>query len=465
MKSIIFFLVFFWLSTAFATHNMSGYISYSHISGLTYKITAVTFTNNTPNSADRPVLGITYGDGSPIDSIIRTSRKSGNYGFGSSYKNIYVGQHTYTTNGKYTIALEDPNRSIGLLNVSNSIDQAFYISCTLDISGQQSNNSPIFYGIEPFGIPAGSIFTLNLAAFDPDGDFLSYGFVPAKADSGNPLLGYILPPGATINNETGEFRWDTPNQIGLFLFSIEIAECRDGKQIGSVTYDMVVDISSNIVEPKFADMSNWQQDAKGNYILNAMPNQPINLTLSFEDVMADSIQFVAMGQPLSVSNANFQINSTIGNLSLGNFTWTPSTSNHSCAPYMVTFRGYSFVGGFQYSQDLTLSINIQDPTKPCSSPCYLIQNVADWSVRNKVKVTLAPNPLKEYSIINVSENDLEYSAILISDLRGNIVIRLLYNNSNQYIIQRNDLSNGVYFVSVEVSGSQILESKKLIVIN
>ena len=62
--------LFFGVSSAHATHNRAGEITYTHVEGLTYEILITTYTKTTA-PADRPWLYLYWGDevDEPIDSL------------------------------------------------------------------------------------------------------------------------------------------------------------------------------------------------------------------------------------------------------------------------------------------------------------------------------------------------------------------------------------------------------------
>ena len=75
--------------TAFATHQRTGEISYTFISGLTYEFTIVTYTY-TPSPADRPEIEVFWGDGTStvINRQIKVNMDN------NISQNVYVTQHT-----------------------------------------------------------------------------------------------------------------------------------------------------------------------------------------------------------------------------------------------------------------------------------------------------------------------------------------------------------------------------------
>jgi hypothetical protein len=119
MKKLLYF--FFFLLTAnicFAT-NMAGDISYTHISGFTYKITIRTFADASPWASDRCFLPLYYGDGDSV-AIPRVNGPRINCPFsadgviitactGNIRSNIYETTHTYPGSGTYMITMGDAN--------------------------------------------------------------------------------------------------------------------------------------------------------------------------------------------------------------------------------------------------------------------------------------------------------------------------------------------------------------------
>ena len=100
-------------STAWATHNRAGEITYTHVQGLTYEVVITTYTKASA-LADRPWLYLTWGDESTdvLDSLEREQPIVNLPG--DIQRNIYRGTHTYGGPGIYPITVEDPNRNEGV---------------------------------------------------------------------------------------------------------------------------------------------------------------------------------------------------------------------------------------------------------------------------------------------------------------------------------------------------------------
>ena len=115
IRWIILMAIFVLPQLVFATHNRGGEITYRHISGLTYEFTITTCTDiGSQAQADRDRLYLDFGDGQgdTLDRLQPVSTMPLDH-----QKNVYVGQHTYTSPGTYYIMMEDPNRNAGVLNI------------------------------------------------------------------------------------------------------------------------------------------------------------------------------------------------------------------------------------------------------------------------------------------------------------------------------------------------------------
>jgi hypothetical protein len=181
------FLVASW--TAFATHNRAGEITYEHVSGLTYRIKITTYTKASA-VADRPWLKIRWGDepanvtDAELDSLPREEPPTELFGLDTQV-NIYYGDHPYASTGTFIIAVVDPNRNAGILNINNgesvtdendvtstSVMAVFAITTTLVISpGFNGHNDSVILTKPPTDIACiNTVWEHNPGAYDPDGD-------------------------------------------------------------------------------------------------------------------------------------------------------------------------------------------------------------------------------------------------------------------------------------------------------
>lgn len=240
-KAFTYILLSMLVLPLWATHQRSGEITFEHLSGLSYRFTIVTYTY-TPSPADRPEIEVYWGDGSV--SVIPRQAKN-NLGNDIS-QNIYVGDHTYSGNGIFTVSFEDPNRNAGIVNIPNSVSVPFYIETTLIInpflgsnSSPQLLNAPIDNGC------INTPYYHNPGAYDPDGDSLSFSLITCRGFEGENIPGYTLPSATSyisIDAQTGDLTWDSPTMVGEYNIAILIQEWRQGVLIGSVVRDMQITI-------------------------------------------------------------------------------------------------------------------------------------------------------------------------------------------------------------------------------
>jgi len=331
----------------FATHNRGGEITYRHISGLTYEFTITTCTDEGPNSqADRDELYILFGDGEG-DTIPRVSETSLIL---DHKKNVYIGQHTYTSPGSYTICMEDPNRNADVINIypgggGNSDNVVFSIQSKLVIdpfSGNSGANNSVVFDDCPCPARAciGQQYCYNQLAVDPDGDSLSYVLVAPFGESCTPLTVptmYQFPHlagGSTsslnIDPVTGTMCWDSPSMIGEFNYTIKITEWRNGVVVGYVIRDVQLTVESNCtnLSPVIDPIPDLCVTAGDNIQFNVTATDPNSNSLF---LTASSLALTTNTNP-----ASFTDTVGVGNVT-GVFTWNTSCDNIKVGPYQVLF--------------------------------------------------------------------------------------------------------------------------------
>lgn len=249
MRNVILTFVFwiFFISSGFATHQRAAEITYKHIQGLTYEFTITMYTRtSSPADDTRTYMPINWGDGTG-DEIKRIIFEPVPGVFDITY-NVYKGQHTFPAPGNYKISVEDPNRNNGVINIPNSVNVPMYVESELVINpflgfnnSVQLLNPPIDQGC------VGKIFVYNPAAYDSDGDSLSYKLVVCKGAGGLDIPGYTFPKTPpdgvfSIDSLTGEVYWQVPVLQGEYNIAFVITEWRFGIKIGSVRRDMQINI-------------------------------------------------------------------------------------------------------------------------------------------------------------------------------------------------------------------------------
>lgn len=293
-KKISVFLIFiFTITSAMATHERAGEITYKHLEGLTYEVTITTYTYS-PSPADRPELEIKWGDGT--SSIIGRDQKIEITPI--IRKNIYIGQHTYSGGSTFLLTVEDPNRNYGIINIPNSVNIPFFIQTELIINPFLGPNNSVTLQNPPIDIGCiNKLFVHNPGAYDPDGDSISYKLTVCRGAGGLPIPGYTLPQASvsfSINEISGDLIWENPVLQGEYNVAFIVEEWRSGVRIGYVTRDMQIQIDACDNDPPVI-----------NTITDTCVEAGQTLILNIEtvDPNGDNIIFSASGSPFNVSES------------------------------------------------------------------------------------------------------------------------------------------------------------------
>jgi gliding motility-associated-like protein len=357
------------MNEALATHNRAGEITYRHLGGFQYEATIITYTK-LDSPADRPELGISWGDGS-IDTIPRIN---GN-GLGEILsldikKNIYVGVHTFPAPSVYVISFEDPNRNGGVVNIPNSINIPFFVSTELIINPFLGVNNSVQLLNPPIDQACpGQIFIHNPGAYDPDGDSISYRIVSCRGENGVVIPGFVQPVSTnsfTLNPVTGDLIWDTPplSGIGEYNVAFIIEEWRNGILIGSVTRDMQIDVVPCQNQPP---------------TIIGLPDLCVDAgtSIGFEVLATDSdnpsqlVTLSATGGPfLFDSPGNAVFTAITGQSSaVQSFTWNTSCDHVRREPYLITFKAIdNGQPNLAYYETMQVQVVAQAPENLTSSP-------------------------------------------------------------------------------------------------
>lgn len=281
----LFALLFLFLNKISATHNRAGEITYKRIAPFTtqvggtsvnvytYSITVILYTNHGGLVADRCFDTLYFGDNTreviaringPTSGCTCFSTPNNTIGCGEiinndvNYvvkRNIYTTIHTYPGAGVYTISTNDPNRNDGVKNMTNSLQQSFYIESLLIIENFTGANTSPLFSFPPIDKACVNVcFEHNPGAFDIDGDSLSYELTTSRTTKGATVPGYYFPEtgaGGTfsINPVTGLLTWCTPQFQDEYNIAFIVKEWRkntsgDYVLIGYVLRDMQVIVNS-----------------------------------------------------------------------------------------------------------------------------------------------------------------------------------------------------------------------------
>jgi len=315
---------------AMATHNRAGEITLKQISDYTYEIEIATFTY-TLSQADRNELEVQWGDNTV--SVAPRYYKVTLPNF--YYHNKYKALHTFPGPGTYTIVVQDPNRNYGVQNIPNSVNVIFSIKTTITINPSIGHNStPVLLNFPIDKAALGHIFIHNPAAYDPDGDSLSYELTTCTGENGLPIEGYTLPRASNIlyvDSISGDLVWDTPVDTGIYNIAIKIIEWRKRVRIGSINRDMQIQVyktSNN--PPENAPFRDFCIEAGDTVIYDV-----ISL-----DSDSDKITQTATGGTFeqAVSPPTFELLTSGNGYSVSRFEWNTVCDHVRLYPYAVIIK-------------------------------------------------------------------------------------------------------------------------------
>ena len=347
-------LMFLLTCPARATHNRAGEITYKQISDLTFEVTVTTFTY-TLSKADRPNLDIEWGD----NSITNVARVSETFLPNDYKKNVYVSQHTYPGPGVYKIVVQDPNRNYGVENIPNSVNVVFSIYTILIVNNSIGRNSTPELLNPPYDKAAlGNIFIHNPAAFDPDGDSLSYKLTVCTREDGKPILNYVNPPHSNVfyvDSISGDLVWDAPTALGIYNVAMEIQEWRGGVKIGVVVRDMQIEVY---------DTDNNPPETSPLPDLCVEVGETVSLEITASDIDGDSLALLATSGIFTSSAcpASFSTISSVPGLTRARLEWVPCHSSVRHQPYDIIVKAEDYNADLQLVDIDNMKIKVLGPS-------------------------------------------------------------------------------------------------------
>jgi gliding motility-associated-like protein len=353
-KSFMVILATFCFVSANATHNRAGEITYKQLSGFTYEVTITTFTY-TLSFADRRQLDIEWGDNT-VTTAPRISEKI----LPNFYKrNIYTAIHTYPGPAIYKIIVQDPNRNAGVKNIPNSVNVVFSISTILTVNPAMGHDDTPVLLNPPYDKAAYHyLFIHNPAAYDPDGDSLSYKLTTCTREDAKPIEGYTLPPATRslrVDSVTGDLIWDTPADTGKYNVAMEIQEWRNGKKIGVVIRDMQIEVYNTTNRPP-------ENGPVRDYCIEAGKSMDFLFTATDPD--KDFLTLSANSGVFLIQNckATFTKVDSIAGFASSRFRWSPCYEAVRKQPYKVVFKSDDSNQDVRLSDIHNMNITVLGPS-------------------------------------------------------------------------------------------------------
>lgn len=344
-------------SNAYATHNRAGEITLKQISGLTYEIKIITFTYTpSPAALNRTTLEVQWGDNTTsiaprIEPII--------YLPDYYQKNTYITRHTYPGQGTYEIVVQDPNRNLGVKNIPNSVNVIFSVKTTISINSGIGNNSTPFLLNPPIDRAAlGQIFIHNPAAFDPDGDSISYSLAICTKENGEIIENYTYPKASDslyVDAITGDLVWNAPVDTGIYNIAMNISEWRDGIKIGNIVRDMQIEVFKGDNNPPVIDSLGQICMLAGNTLI---------YEFGVTDIDNDIIKVQLTGGPFAFNDslAKYDIISSEPGNTRVRFTWEAGCQHPRLQPYNLVVKAEDQNDKLKLIDIKTLFIKVLGPS-------------------------------------------------------------------------------------------------------
>jgi hypothetical protein len=440
MNTKLFFIILLLVGcslTSFASHNLAGEITYKKVypnnpANREFEITVFTQVNAS-STEDRPYLSIRFGDeqSSELDSIERVEV----YTVSEIQYNTYKAFHTYAETGDYLIQIEDFNRTAGVLNMEESIVQAFFLESLLSITTDAETTNENSVVLLNTTVPAACVdgtWTYNVAAFDSDGDSLGYELVPCKGLDGMDINSWSLPdqiPGFTYNGDMylytdGTIFWEIPLIIGSYNIALKITEFSQGIEIGYVIKDFTV-----LVEPCSETPVEFSESVQD---IAVYPWTEIEFDLLIDDLDSAPYMEAFSGLFTEIYNtASFDVVYDSGQ-ALGTFNWTPNTGDVRDQPYLVVFN--SLADGMTGEGTEVVQITVLDPGENSIGPL------------ESSRINIFPNPTSNSVTLEVERAEgQEYS--LFNSIGEKLISGVVTQKSQ--VIDISSLSANVYFLTIE----------------
>lgn len=385
-RGILFILAFLFSLPLWATHQRAAEITYTWLGANSYEFTLTCYTY-TPSAAglQRDSLLMDWGDGFQ-DYVPRVVRQN----LGNDYTlNIYKMRHDYSSAGTYVVSMEDANRNYGVVNMQNSVTIPMYIETELVINpflgynnSVQLLNAPVDRGC------VGKLYLHNPAAYDPDGDSLSYRLLPCKGFNGEDIPSFTYPQASSsfeMDPVTGELHWDSPVIQGEYNVAFIVEEWRGGVKIGSVIRDMQILVAA-------CDNDLPVIECPDEFCVEA--GEQLVFTASAYDPDMTSVELTASGTPfeLSVSPAYMSPVVASGMNPSSDFVWNTDGAHVRKMPYQVVFHAKDDGHPVSLTNVKTVSVSVIGPK---------VRNLVAEPVGDEVRLAWSSYPCRQARALRI----------------------------------------------------------------
>lgn len=341
---------------AFATHSAGAELSYVHLGGLDYEITA-TFYRDCDGINEPSSVMINYQSNScgylrsATAYKVPTGGQDVTFPCNASLSACQGGNMIGITKWEYKAVVTLPaacydwrfsyrvccrNCSITTIHNPCQTGSELYVEATLDNVNAPSNNSPVFTNDPIAFVCVGQNFNYNPGLYDVDGDSIHFELIDPKT-SEFATVSWVSPasPSEPVSSST-PFKVDhisgtmnfTPDKLQVGILTARICEYRNGAMIGSTIRDMQV--YTQFCSNNIPTLSGINGKNKFNTGICA-GNQLCFDVFSADADLSDSVTVIP--------NSNIpgmQINVGPGPRPVVNICWTPTLAQARPRPYHFT---------------------------------------------------------------------------------------------------------------------------------
>ena len=439
---------------SFATHNRAGEIQVEYVDNLTRRATIVTYTKASSLPADRTQLSINWGDGTT--EMVNRSNNNGELLPNDVKKNVYVLTHRYDKFGNYTISSMDPNRNGGILNVNFPQSDAtqFYIQTSIMVSATLKNSTPMLLNAPIDRGVVGVPFKHVINAFDSEDDSMAYRLITPMMDFNSPVVLYEFPdkirPGTnnkiSLNEVTGEFTWNSPQQAGEYAIAIKVISYRNGVAIDSTVRDMQI-----LIESRSGILPEIGTEVPK--LVEVKAGQEVFLVLKSkiqQDANGKLYKLIATGGAFEVTNNKAEFNNKgYQTATSDTFRWKVTEEHARKMPYMIVFKlednTFESAGLANY---YVLQIKV-------NSLASKTQEIDNQSLKT------FPNPAHDAITLDFDGKN-EPIKIDVLDVTGRTVFTTQLKNQNTYILKKENIGKGLFWIRAYFEQSNTVAIKKVV---
>jgi len=264
-------------------------------------------------------------------------------------------------------------RNTGITNLSAPSSQSMYVEASLDGTASPCNSSPTFLNEPLMFACSGTPMVYNNAAFDADGDSLSYSLVDCESAAGtsvnysgtfsgtNPFTGGSS---ISIDAESGHIMFNASGGQDAVI-CVQVDEFRGGVLIGSIVRDILLSMSvcTNAL-PALSGIDGTPGNTTANFQTTVCPNTPLCFFVNGTDV--NTSDALSLTYDNSISGATF----TTGPASAGapnsldgQFCWTPLPTDIGKHHLTLTIEddACDLIGKRVYTYSINVVAGLDDP--------------------------------------------------------------------------------------------------------